>query len=326
MKRVKSIIKKMHGLNVLQTGLIPSALLTIGAATGNSQLAQVYVNGLDDPTNISAMYLAFYGSNAAFVERELYTKRWTCTWRFSNVGNMPCYLEVYTFRARTNIPVSQNLLSLLESFSNNSNGQNPGYDDAYVSPLTSHEFQQTFKIVSSKTRLLVPGSMVKVRRVSRLMLGKPFTEFYEGATLYNYIKGNTVLFVRVVGIPTAAPEEIQTGNPFGACLLPARVLVTFKRYWSWYTMDDAIPNSAVIPSYGGQVALGTANGRATLLANMVTDFPTTRVANEPFILPTAQPVFTFDPALRVTDENMNGPMPPPSPQKDVHKKIKKLRI
>lgn len=233
--RVKNIIKKMHGLQVRQV-FAPGQIFRSEYNDPDIVQELEYVTP-DDPRSLD-LYVPPFATDPA---KEVYMKRATVKDQFINCGLSPVHFTVHTVIARDDIPSSYTLSGIL----------NTGAPATYTydcSVTTGHLFQQLFKIVKTTRRWLQPGRTMAVKVSRSYSPNKAFTGNYQANQTDWYLtKGQVIKIVVCRGIlayDNGQYNPVDNGNAIG--LVPYMVQTYRKYYFSWYTMDDAEPDSNVL--------------------------------------------------------------------------------
>ncbi|QDJ95258.1 capsid protein [Capybara virus 26_cap1_2125] len=226
----------MHGLNTRQRvdTLTPQ---TQTMAFGQSQQALSYVMSVDAPG-----YLASGGMlNGLSVapETQVYVKRCYGRAIISNNGIFPIMCESYLFKARFDLSNSLTVNGVMSQ-------DGPNITDPYVSPTTGDNFRKTFKILSSRTRILNPGKTYTFKVPSQYSNATKYImgDIEGNFANFNYRKGNIIRYLRFYGVPVLygpTPDAVP-----GTILSSIAVTGIFKGYVSYYTMDDATADSSAV--------------------------------------------------------------------------------
>lgn len=242
---MRNVVKKMHGLSVFQNSAYGAPLIQ-DSTSGTSTNCIVQFE-----SDLSPVFYNTYTLAIVNTDQEVYMKRMRRTVYYTNVDNMPCYMEVSRFVARSNIGNATTITNIMQQDA-------PAINLPYISPLSSNAFQKQFKIISSKRVLFMPGTLRKVSFSRQFKNSKPATGRLEGNTgQYQYTKGNVITLTRFWGMPVSTTSG---GTPqFQTTLGSINIRTCVVTYSSFYTMDDITPNSVTLltipnvqPSVGAQ--------------------------------------------------------------------------
>lgn len=229
---VKNVVKKMHGLNVIQ--VINTGALN-GSATTNSgtdQTRRLNIMDVDSPSNLQDLNI-FDGG------RQVYFKRITACREFHNVGATSVRFMNVVVRARKDTPVSGSWPNINTMVTQLLNDGIP-YTYNYASPFTSNKFQKMFKILSTKRKLLRPGRLLKYR-VKAYVPNRPYTEQVEAnSDEWLLRRGNKLLLTFTQGVPYFLFNDYTTVN-----LGNQSCTIVDHLYFSYYQMDDVEPTSTI---------------------------------------------------------------------------------
>lgn len=243
----------MHGLNVRYDIAFGSGV-NYGVDTGQPMMAANYFGCASSVTTLNDML--FFGEGTASL-KEFYIKRMYNIDYFVNTLSTPCIFEVTKVRARSDVPNATDLnAAMIYAFNRDlptfsgSAPDNSWIRQAWLSPVASPYLKKNFKIIYSKQYTMKPGKLYKVKdNVNRSLLNRALTRSAEGNTNKTIAsKGSHIYLFRFYGTPALDNQASSPTNLNYTTLTPVRVVHMYKRYCSYYTMDDSDDTISVVGS------------------------------------------------------------------------------
>jgi len=224
----------MHGLNTNQrvTWLGPIQTNWDGS---QGQVASIFDSSPDSPNQLATIMPSDWNTQGDG-DTQFYIKRNYTLNTITNCGPFPFMLETYWFRCKTDIDNSKypNITALLQDDA-------PSCQLPYISPCTGNTFQKLMTIIKCKKRIINPGKSTTIT-TKGIIRSRPITFDVQGDVGIRYRKGGTVMFSRIMGLPSIFMPP-GTGPTFGSCLTPYQWNGITKQYLSYYTMNDITPTT-----------------------------------------------------------------------------------
>lgn len=242
-KRVKHIVKKLHGLNTRQYCNFEPQIQQ-NQFQGSLQYAVIREVSVDSPGQITNVIPALTDNT----EKQIYIKRLYRTLTYTNNSLFPVICQATWVRCRFDMTTGITALLQVDA---------PNAYFPYLSSYTGDDFRKKCKIVKQKTITMKSGIPYTFKVKSNYQSRKPITGDVEGDLLaFNYRKGNTVLLLKWYGIP----QQNYIGGGFDGTVLSSVIINGVSHtYASYYTMDDAEPTSTasmLIPPNIAETNLG----------------------------------------------------------------------
>lgn len=243
----------MHGLNVRHDIAFGSGV-NYGTDTGQSMMSAIFFGCTSNVNNLNEML--FFGEGTASL-REFYIKRMYNIDMFVNTSSVPCIMEVTKVRARSDIPNATDLnTAMMYAFNRDlplfsgPDADKPWLRQSWLSPTASPYLKKNFKILSSKQYTMKPGKLYKFKdNVNKALVNRAVTRSSEGNTAKIIApKGSIVTLWRFYGTPTLDNDAASPTNLNYTTLTPVRIARMYKRYCSYYTMDDSDDTITVVGS------------------------------------------------------------------------------
>lgn len=257
----------MHGLNTRQRVDYFAPISQI-QYDGESQLSRIQSYSVDAPSTIKTIISVLNTSP----ELQVYVKRLYSIHYISNNYTHSCVCESYLLKLRYDIASPGTILGLM--------GQDaPDVLSPYISPLTGDDFRKQVKIVKSKRFIMKAGKTYKFKTPS-MYNGrvKPINGDTEGNVSYNYRKGNYIRMWRYYGVPNLFALDVTEPLP-GTVLSGLGITHVYHTYASYYSMDDATPDSTAFTSLAPNMAASNAMFNST---NVTTQSQSTEYRNYPY--------------------------------------------
>lgn len=240
---VKNVVKKMHGLNTVQTLEISDNTPLVNGYTAGSAITADYCHISPGSSFSLVTHIPQLEMETNENDRQVYIKRGFATIYFTNQSPQNIYFQTLTLRARNDIPNDYGtgtghtmerttLVSMMETGPGTATVQDP-----YLSCTFGNFFQKNFKILKNKVKQVRPGKTWSVA-ASFKPSNKPLTPQMLDQTRAVFRRGTIIKFFRVWGIPYFDPNESFHS------VTPYIVSSVTKYYYSYYLMDDVIPSKA----------------------------------------------------------------------------------